>query len=80
MSEVRALLEKAGTSLKAAEILQREGISTIAASRAYYACFYVAQALLLTEGHRFSSHGQVLAKYGRLSHGHRRWTVVSISF
>ena len=66
MSETRALLDKAAISLKAAEILQREGISTIAASRAYYACFYVAQALLLTEGHRFSSHGQVLAGYGRV--------------
>jgi uncharacterized protein (UPF0332 family) len=66
VSEIQALLEKAGTSLKAAEILQREGIPTIAASRAYYACFYVAQALLLTQGHRFSSHGQVLAGYGRI--------------
>ena len=35
-----------------------------AASRVYFAYFYVAQALLLTEGLKFSSHGQILGQYG----------------
>jgi uncharacterized protein (UPF0332 family) len=45
--EVKALLHKAGESLQAAELLQREGYLDFAASRAYYAMFYAAQALLL---------------------------------
>jgi uncharacterized protein (UPF0332 family) len=36
------------------------------ASRLYYGCFYIAEALLLHEGLRFSRHGQVLAQYGRI--------------
>jgi len=36
-----------------------------AASRAYYALFYVAEALLLAEGLSFSSHAAVIAGFGR---------------
>ena len=32
----------------------------------YYGCFYVAEALLLTERLSFSRHGTVIAEYGRV--------------
>lgn len=61
-----ALLEKAERSLTVAEELLGSGHADFAASRLYYGCFYIAEALLLYEGLRFSRHGQVLAQYGRL--------------
>jgi uncharacterized protein (UPF0332 family) len=42
------------------------GHTDFAVSRTYYAAFYIAQALLLTEDLRFSRHSQVIAQYGRL--------------
>ncbi|QIN77944.1 HEPN domain-containing protein [Rubrobacter marinus] len=66
MSQVRALLHKAERSFSAAVLLLEAGSPDFAASRAYYGCFYVAEALLLSEGLRFSRHGQVISQYGRL--------------
>ena len=63
MNEIRLLLQKAGSSLEAAEILA-DGHPDSAMSRAYYGCFYVAQALLLSRGLVFARHGQVIAQYG----------------
>jgi len=57
-------LDKAERDLRAAERLLSDGDADIAASRAYYACFYIAEALLATEGYRFKSHGQLVAQYG----------------
>lgn len=65
MNEPEDLLEKAAHSIDAAEILLGTGHLDSAASRAYYACFYIAQALLSSRNLEFSSHGQVLAQYGR---------------
>lgn len=65
MRETEALLEKAGRSFDAAELLLGAGNPDFAASRAYYGCFYIAEALLLSEGRRFSRHGQVVAQFGR---------------
>lgn len=59
------LLEKALRSLTVAESLLQEGHADFAASRTYYAYFYTAEALLLSQDLEFSSHGQVLAQYGR---------------
>jgi uncharacterized protein (UPF0332 family) len=64
VTEARALLDKADRSFQAAETLLREGSSDFAASRTYYGCFYIAQALLLSRACRFSSHAQVVAQYG----------------
>lgn len=66
MSEAQALLDKAARSFQAAETLLESGSPDFAASRAYYGCFYIAQALLLSRGQRFSSHAQVVAQYGLL--------------
>ena len=64
-SEVQALLQKAHESLQAAELLSHEGYSDFAASRAYYAMFYAAEALLLDRGLSFSSHSAVIAAFGK---------------
>jgi uncharacterized protein (UPF0332 family) len=63
---VDALLRKAERSFEAAEALRDRGDGEFAAPRVYYACFYIAEALLLQDGHEFGRHGQVIAQYGRL--------------
>ncbi len=65
MREIEALLEKAERSFAAADLLLDSGDADFAASRAYYGYFYAAEALLLSEGLRYSRHGQVVAQYGR---------------
>jgi uncharacterized protein (UPF0332 family) len=58
------LLLRARDSLEAARILQSSGYPGFAASRAYYAMFYVAEALLLGKGLSFSKHSAVHAAFG----------------
>lgn len=65
MDEITCLVEKAEEDIRAAEILVKEGICRIAVSRAYYAMFYTAEALLLTKGLAFSSHKGVISNFGR---------------
>jgi len=64
VNESRIFLDKAERSLRAAERHLNEGEPDFAASHAYYACFYIAEALLASEGVSFSRHGQVLSQYG----------------
>jgi len=64
VSESALFLEKAERSFGAAERLIEAGDPDFAASRTYYAWFYVAESLLLTQGLKFSRHGQVLAQFG----------------
>jgi uncharacterized protein (UPF0332 family) len=61
----RDLLCKAQESLDAARLLHREGFHAFAASRAYYAMFYVAQAFLEGDGLAFSRHAAVIAAFGQ---------------
>lgn len=61
--EIRELLEKARRSLRAAERLLHDGDRDFAVSRAYYAMFYVAQALLLTKDIRRSKHSGAIAAF-----------------
>lgn len=65
--EIEELLERARQSQKAAAKLLHSGFTNFAASRAYYAMFYVcvAQALLLSKGLSFSSHSAVIAAFGK---------------
>ena len=53
------LLQNAEETLSAANILVREGFVRDAASRAYYAIFYIAEALLNEKGLNFKKHGAV---------------------
>lgn len=64
MRDIQALLEKADRSFDTAEAILKLGSPDFAASRAYYGCFYVAEALLLSRGQKLSSHGQVISQYG----------------
>ena len=63
--EVQELMDKARRSLKVAEKIFKDGEVDFAGSRAYYAMFYVAEALLLQRGLAFSSHSAVTANFGR---------------
>lgn len=65
MSEIEALLKRARESLTAARNLRRDGFSDFAASRAFYAMFYVAEALLAYSEQSYSSHSAVIAAFGR---------------
>ena len=62
---VEALLAKAARSRRAAALLGEQDYLDFAASRAYYALFYVAEALLLAEGLSFSSHAALIAGFGK---------------
>jgi uncharacterized protein (UPF0332 family) len=62
--ETEKLLNKAARAIQAAEILLREGEVDFAAGRAYYAMFYVAEALLNEKGLRFRKHSGVHAAFG----------------
>jgi len=62
--ETRKLLEKAERTLRAAEILFREGDAESAVGRAYYAMLHTAQALLRERDLRYRKHSGVHAAYG----------------
>ena len=72
--EIAANLERAEQSVQAARQLAAGGYYDFAASRAYYAAFYAATAILLSEGLELSKHSAVIAsmhqrfvKTGKLS-------------
>jgi uncharacterized protein (UPF0332 family) len=52
-------------SLEAAQNLTEQGFYDFAVSRAYYAMFYVAEALLDHEGLSFSTHAGVISAFGQ---------------
>jgi uncharacterized protein (UPF0332 family) len=58
-------LLKARQSISAAKILLDSGYPDYAASRAYYAMFYIAEAFLEGEGLSFSKHSAVISAFGR---------------
>jgi len=75
--EIAANLERAAQSIRAAKDLAVKDYHDFAASRAYYAAFYGATAVLLNEGLDFSKHSGVIAsihqrfvKTGKLSKDH----------
>lgn len=65
-AEVAAFMERAALSVTAAESQLRDGMPEFAASRAYYAMFYAASALLAAEGLALAKHGVVVGKFGEL--------------
>ena len=64
-TEAEKLVAKAEASLRAAKLLALAGMAEFAGSRAYYSMLYLAEALLLTKGLRFSSHSAVNAAFGQ---------------
>jgi uncharacterized protein (UPF0332 family) len=80
--DLLSLVAKAEESLAAARLLHDGGYHGFAASRAYYAMFYVAEALLASVGKSYSSHAGVLAAFGhefartaRLDVKFHRWLI-----
>ena len=78
------LFDRAVDAIEAADILLTNGKTDIAAGRAYYAMFYIAEALLYEKGHQFGKHGNVLAAYGQhfaktkaLDPKYHRWLLTS---
>jgi uncharacterized protein (UPF0332 family) len=61
----RQLLLNSEETLNAAQILLDEGYLRDAANRAYYAVFYVAEALLNEKDLRFKKHGAVHGSFAR---------------
>jgi len=62
--ECSKILKRAGESIEAARVLCERGLFGFSVSRAYYAMFYVAEALLLTKDLAFSKHSAVIAAFG----------------
>jgi uncharacterized protein len=60
------LLDKALDSIEVAEGILDMNKPDMAAGRAYYAMFYIAEALLYEKGLEFSTHGQVIGAYGKV--------------
>ena len=58
------LLQEARDSISASKILLDSGHSNYAASRAYYAMFYIAEAFLEGKGLAFSKHSAVISAFG----------------
>ena len=59
------LMAKARSTLGAAKALVQQGYPADAVSRAYYAIFHAASALLADKGLAFSSHQAVIAAFGK---------------
>jgi len=60
----RLLLEKAVRAIQAAQTLLDNDSAEFATGRAYYAMFYVAEAMLNEKDLRFSKHGGVHGAFG----------------
>jgi len=59
------LFDKALDAIEVAEAVLDLGKPDFAAGRAYYAMFYIAEALLYEKGLEFHTHGQVIGAYGK---------------
>lgn len=59
--EISSNLERAETNLQVSRELLDKGYYDVSASRAYYAAFYAASALLLSDGLDTSKHSGVIA-------------------
>jgi len=60
----RKLLDKAQDAIEVAEAVLEMDKADFAAGRAYYAMFYIAEALLGEKDMQFGQHGQVIGAYG----------------
>jgi uncharacterized protein (UPF0332 family) len=65
VNEGELFLLRAERALHLVDSLVSDAHFDVAASRTYYAVFYIATALLAAQGLRFTRHGQLIAEYGR---------------
>jgi uncharacterized protein (UPF0332 family) len=82
--ETASFLDKAFRAIEAAELMLENGYVDFAASRAYYAMFYTATALLQEQGLSGSKQSRVhalfgehFAKTGRLNQKFHRWLLTA---
>jgi uncharacterized protein (UPF0332 family) len=64
-SAIEAGIKRAYISLKAAVLLMENGFYDEGVSRLYYACFYIARALLLQDNVRPTTHKGVQQMFGK---------------
>ncbi|HOF89160.1 MAG TPA: HEPN domain-containing protein [Armatimonadota bacterium] len=64
-AEQRALIQTAVDDLRAAQDLMRTGANGFAIARAYHAMLCGAEALLLRDGLRFTTHAEVIPAFNR---------------
>lgn len=65
MAQSEPLLLKSERYIRSAQVLAADGDFDSAASRLYFAMFFVAEALLAARGLSFSSHSAVISAYGQ---------------
>ncbi|MBN1538210.1 MAG: HEPN domain-containing protein [Anaerolineales bacterium] len=65
MNNSDPLFDKAERYIRSAKLLSDDGDFDSAASRLYYAMFFIAEALLNKRGLSFSSHHAVIAAFGQ---------------
>jgi uncharacterized protein (UPF0332 family) len=82
----RQLLEKADSSIHAAQALLESNYPGFAAGRAYYAMFYVAEAMLNEKELTFRKHGGVHSAFGEhyiktglLDARYHRWLLMAFN-
>jgi uncharacterized protein (UPF0332 family) len=63
-TEIQLYLERAHQDLRAAESNLQQGFYAVAVTRAYYAMFYAASALLASKGIARSKHSGVMSAFG----------------
>ena len=63
-TEIELYLDRARQDLQAAKSNLQQGFYAVAVTRAYYAMFYAAEALLMGKGLAFSRHSAVIAAFG----------------
>jgi uncharacterized protein (UPF0332 family) len=63
--ETASWLKKSESALQAAESLQKQGLLSDSISRAYYAMFYSAKALLCQDGISVNKHSAVISAFGK---------------
>lgn len=80
------LLKKASRSVRAAELLAKNGDPEFAIGRAYYAMFYAAQALLNEKALKFQRHSGVhkafaeqFIKPGLIDRRYHRWLIAGFN-
>lgn len=65
MREIEDLIKKAKRFLRTAELALNDGDYDSCVSRCYYAMFFMAEAVLLTDGLKASSHKGVISLFGK---------------
>lgn len=65
MKEIEDLVKKAKRFLRTAELAFDDGDYDSCVSRCYYAMFFMAEAMLMTEGLKASSHKGVISLFGK---------------